>query len=156
MSKAKSGDKVRIHYTGKLDDGTQFDSSAGREPLEFDLGGGGVIPGFDSAVDGMAVGESKSVKIESEEAYGPRHEELIQDVPKSELPDDMELSVGLQLQAQNPEGQVMRFTITEVTDDTITVDGNHPLAGQDLTFELEVVSKRPATDEELQSGEVVQ
>ena len=103
MSKAKSGDKVRIHYTGKLDDGTQFDSSAGREPLEFDLGGGGVIPGFDSAVDGMAVGESKSVKIESEEAYGPRHEELIQDVPKTELPDDIELSVGLQLQAQSHE-----------------------------------------------------
>jgi peptidylprolyl isomerase len=139
MSKAKSGDKVRIHYTGKLDDGTQFDSSEGRDPLEFDLGGGGVIPGFDSAVDGMAVGESKSVKIESEEAYGPRHEELIQDVPKSELPDDMELSVGLQLQAQNPEGQVMRFMITAVTDDIITVDGNHPLAGQALNFDIELV-----------------
>jgi len=139
MSKAKSGDKVRIHYTGKLDDGTQFDSSEGKDPLEFDLGGGGVIPGFDGAVDGMAVGESKSVKIESEEAYGPRHEELIQDVPKSELPDDMELSVGLQLQAQNPEGQVMRFMITAVTDDVITVDGNHPLAGQVLNFDIELV-----------------
>lgn len=139
MSKAKSGDKVRIHYTGKLDDGTQFDSSEGREPLEFDLGGGGVIPGFDSAVDGMAVGENKSVKIESEEAYGPRHEELIQDVPKSELPDDMELSVGLQLQAQNPEGQVMRFMITAVTDEVVTVDGNHPLAGQALNFDIELV-----------------
>ena len=139
MSKAKSGDKVRIHYTGKLDDGTMFDSSEGKDPLEFDLGGGGVIPGFDTAVDGMTVGEKKSVKIESGEAYGPRHEELIQDVPKSDLPDDMELSVGLQLQAQNPEGQVMRFTITEVTDDTITVDGNHPLAGQTLNFDIELV-----------------
>lgn len=139
MSKAKSGDKVRIHYTGKLDDGTQFDSSAGREPLEFDLGGGGVIPGFDSAVDGMAVGESKSVKIESEEAYGPRHEELIQDVPKSELPDDIEISVGLQLQAQNPEGQVMRFMIAAVTEEVITLDGNHPLAGQTLNFDIELV-----------------
>ena len=139
MSKAKSGDKVRIHYTGKLDDGTQFDSSEGRDPLEFDLGSGGVIPGFDSAVDGMAVGENKSVKIESEEAYGPRHEELIQDLPKSELPDDMELSVGLQLQAQNPEGQVMRFMITAVTGDIITVDGNHPLAGQALNFDIELV-----------------
>jgi peptidylprolyl isomerase len=139
MSKAKSGDKVRIHYTGKLDDGTQFDSSAGREPLEFDLGGGGVIPGFDSAVDGMAVGESKSVKIESEEAYGPRHEELIQDVPKSELPDDIELSIGLQLQAQNPEGQVMRFMIAAVTEEVITLDGNHPLAGQNLNFDIELV-----------------
>ena len=139
MSKAKSGDKVRIHYTGKLDDGTQFDSSAGREPLEFDLGGGGVIPGFDSAVDGMAVGESKSVKIESEEAYGPRHEELIQDVPKSELPDDIELSVGLQLQAQSPEGKVMRFMIAAVTEEVITLDGNHPLAGQSLNFDIELV-----------------
>ena len=139
MSKAKSGDKVRIHYTGKLDDGTQFDSSAGREPLEFDLGGGGVIPGFDSAVDGMAVGESKSVKIESEEAYGPRHEELIQDVPKSELPEDIELSIGLQLQAQNPEGQVMRFMIAAVTEEVITLDGNHPLAGQNLNFDIELV-----------------
>ena len=139
MNKAKSGDKVRIHYTGKLDDGTQFDSSAGREPLEFDLGGGGVIPGFDSAVDGMAVGESKSVKIESEEAYGPRHEELIQDVPKSELPDDVELSVGLQLQAQSPEGQVMRFMIAAITEEVITLDGNHPLAGQTLNFDIELV-----------------
>lgn len=139
MSKAKSGDKVRIHYTGKLDDGTQFDSSAGREPLEFDLGGGGVIPGFDSAVDGMAVGESKSVKIESEEAYGPRHEELIQDVPKTELPDDIELSVGLQLQAQSPEGQVMRFMIAAITEEVITLDGNHPLAGQTLNFDIELV-----------------
>lgn len=139
MSKAKSGDKVRIHYTGKLDDGTQFDSSAGREPLEFDLGGGGVIPGFDSAVDGMAVGESKSVKIESEQAYGPRHEELIQDVPKSDLPDDVELSVGLQLQAQSPEGQVMRFMIAAITEEVITLDGNHPLAGQTLNFDIELV-----------------
>jgi len=139
MSKAKSGDKVRIHYTGKLDDGTQFDSSAGREPLEFDLGGGGVIPGFDSAVDGMAVGESKSVKIESEQAYGPRHEELIQDVPKSELPDDIEISVGLQLQAQSPEGQVMRFVIAAITEEVITLDGNHPLAGQTLNFDIELV-----------------
>lgn len=139
MNKAKSGDKVRIHYTGKLDDGTQFDSSAGREPLEFDLGGGGVIPGFDSAVDGMAVGESKSVKIESEQAYGPRHEELIQDVPKSELPDDIEISVGLQLQAQSPEGQVMRFVIAAITEEVITLDGNHPLAGQTLNFDIELV-----------------
>jgi len=139
MSKANSGDKVRIHYTGKLDDGTQFDSSEGRDPLEFDLGGGGVIPGFDSAVDGMAVGEKKSVKIEAEEAYGPHHEELIQDVPKSELPDDMELSVGLQLQAQSPEGKVMRFMISAITDDIITVDGNHPLAGQTLNFDIELV-----------------
>ncbi len=139
MNKAKSGDKVRIHYTGKLDDGTQFDSSAGREPLEFDLGGGGVIPGFDSAVDGMAVGESKSVKIESEQAYGPRHEELIQDVPKSDLPDDVELSVGLQLQAQSPEGQVMRFMIAAITEEVITLDGNHPLAGQTLNFDIELV-----------------
>lgn len=140
MSAAKSGDTVHIHYTGKLEDGTQFDSSEGRDPLEFALGGGQVIPGFDSAVEGMAVGDKKSVTIQPEEAYGPRHDQLIQDVPRNQLPDDMTPAVGMELQAQNETGEVMRFSITAVADETITVDGNHPLAGEALNFDIELVA----------------
>ena len=139
MTQAKSGDTVRIHYTGTLDDGTEFDSSAGRDPLEFALGGGQVIPGFDSAVDGMAVGEDKTVTIPAEQAYGERHDQLVQEVPKSALPEDIEPAVGMQLQSSSPEGQVMHLVVTEVGDDSITVDGNHPLAGQALTFAIELV-----------------
>ena len=139
MATAKSGDTVRIHYTGTLDDGTQFDSSSGREPLEFALGGGQVIPGFDSAVDGMAVGESKNVTIAPDDAYGQRHEQLVQEVPRDILPDDMDPAVGMQLQSQSPDGQVMNLTVTEVLEEKITVDANHPLAGQSLTFAIELV-----------------
>ena len=139
MTQAKSGDTVRIHYTGTLDDGTQFDSSDGRDPLEFALGGGQVIPGFDSAVDGMTVGESKSVTIPPEQAYGERHEQLVQQVPKSALPEDMKPEVGMQLQSQSPDGQVMNLVVTEVEEAAITVDANHPLAGQALTFAIELV-----------------
>lgn len=140
MSQAKSGDTVKIHYTGTLDDGTQFDSSSGRDPLEFQLGGGQVIPGFDTAVTGMSVGESKSVRIEPDEAYGPRHEQLVQQVPRSALPDDLEPQVGMGLQSQSPDGQVMMLTVTAVEDENITVDANHPLAGQVLNFDIELVS----------------
>ena len=139
MTQAKSGDTVRIHYTGTLDNGTQFDSSDGRDPLEFALGGGQVIPGFDSAVDGMAVGENKSVTIQPDQAYGERHEQLVQQVPRSALPEDLEPQVGMGLQSQSPDGQVMNLVITEVADETITVDANHPLAGQALTFAIELV-----------------
>lgn len=139
MTQAKSGDTVRIHYTGTLDDGTEFDSSAGRDPLEFALGGGQVIPGFDSAVDGMAVGESKSVTIPPEQAYGERHDQLVQEVPKTALPEDMKPEIGMQLQSQSPDGQVMNLVVTEVQDEQITVDANHPLAGQSLTFAIELV-----------------
>ncbi|MBT8095491.1 MAG: peptidylprolyl isomerase [Woeseia sp.] len=139
MSQAKTGDSVRIHYTGTLEDGTEFDSSAEREPLEFKLGDGGIIPGFEKAVDGMAVGESKTVKIEPEDAYGPRHDQLVQAVPKSALPEEMEPSVGMQLQSEAPDGQSILLTVTEVADETITVDGNHPLAGRTLNFDIELV-----------------
>jgi peptidylprolyl isomerase len=139
MQQAKNGDKVRIHYTGKLNDGTKFDSSAGREPLEFALGSGQVIPGFDNAVDGMQVGDSKTVTIAPEEAYGPRHEQLIQEVPKTALPPELEPEVGMQLQSKAPDGQILQLLVTDVADETITVDGNHPLAGQDLTFDIELV-----------------
>jgi peptidylprolyl isomerase len=139
MTKAKSGDTVRIHYTGTLGDGTEFDSSSGRDPLEFALGGGQVIPGFDKAVDGMAVGENKTVTIPPDEAYGERHEQLVQEVPKSALPDEIDPSVGMHLQSRSPEGQVLNLVVTEVAAESITVDGNHPLAGQALTFDIELV-----------------
>jgi peptidylprolyl isomerase len=139
MSQAKPGDTVKIHYTGTLDDGTQFDSSSGRDPLQFEVGSGQVIPGFDKAVEGMAVGDSKSVNIPPEDAYGPRHDQMIQDVPKTALPDDLEPVEGMALQAQGQDGQVINLTVTAVSDDSITVDGNHPLAGQALNFDIELV-----------------
>ena len=139
MSNAKSGDTVRVHYTGTLDDGAQFDSSVGKEPLEFELGSGTVLPAFDAAVEGMAVGDSKSFKIEAEEAYGRRHEELIQDVPRDQLPQDMQPEVGMQLMAQGQDGQSIQLAVTEVKEDAITVDGNHPLAAQALSFSIELV-----------------
>ena len=140
MSQAKSGDTVKIHYTGTLDDGTQFDSSAGREPLEFKLGSGQVIPGFDKAVNGMAVGESKEVNIAPEDAYGPRHEQMIQEVPRSALPPDLTPEVGVGLQARGQDGQAIDLTVTAVNEESITVDGNHPLAGKALNFAIELVS----------------
>lgn len=140
MESAKAGDTVRIHYTGTLEDGTQFDTSAGRDPLEFSLGEGEVIAGFEEAVDGMAVGESKTIKIEPEQAYGPRREQLVQDVPRKQLPNDLQPAVGMQLRAQREDGEPMQFVVTEVTEEAITVDGNHPLAGQPLKFEIELVA----------------
>jgi peptidylprolyl isomerase len=140
MSQAKAGDSVKIHYTGTLDDGTQFDSSDGREPLAFELGSGQVIPGFDKAVDGMSVGETKSVNIPAEDAYGPHHPQMIQEVPRSALPDDLEPAEGMGLQAQGPDGQVLNLVVTDVQEDSITVDGNHPLAGKALNFDIELVS----------------
>ena len=139
MSQAKSGDTVKIHYTGTLDDGTQFDSSAGRDPLEFTVGSGQVIPGFDQAVEGMAVGDTKDVHIAAEDAYGPRHDQMIQEVPRSALPDDMEPEVGMGLQARRPDGAMLDLTVTAVGEESITVDGNHPLAGKALNFSLELV-----------------
>lgn len=139
MSQAKSGDTVKIHYTGTLDDGTQFDSSQGRDPLEFEVGSGQVIPGFDKAVEGMTVGDSKSVRIEADEAYGPRHEQLVQQVDRSLLPNDLNPEAGMALQSSSPDGQVTQFVVTDVSDENITVDANHPLAGQALSFDIELV-----------------
>ena len=140
MSQAKPGDTVKIHYTGTLDDGTQFDSSSGRDPLEFEIGSGQVIPGFDKAVEGMSVGESKSVRIEPADAYGRHHDQLVQTVSRDALPENIAPEIGMRLQSQNPDGQVIELTVTEVTDDTITVDANHPLAGQALNFEVELTA----------------
>ena len=139
MSQATSGDKVKIHYKGTLENGNQFDSSEGRDPLEFQLGSGQVIPGFDKAVEGMAVGESKSVTISPADAYGPRNEQAVQEVPRSALPDDLVPEEGMTLQAQNQDQQPVQLTVTAVGEESITVDANHPLAGQPLIFEISLV-----------------
>ncbi len=140
MTAAKAGDSVSIHYTGTLDDGTVFDSSEGRDPLAFELGSGQVIKGFDDGVTGMTVGEKKTVNIPCENAYGPVNEAMIQDVPRAQIPDDIPLEVGLMLQMQSPDGHVLPVKVANVTDDTVTLDANHDLAGKDLTFALELVS----------------
>ncbi len=140
MSQAKSGDTVKIHYTGTLEDGTQFDSSQGRDPLEFQLGSGQVIPGFDKAVDGMAVGEEKSVTIDAADAYGDHNPQMVQEVPKTALPENLEPQEGMALQAQGQDGQPINLTVTEVGEETITVDANHPLAGKNLNFQIELVA----------------
>jgi len=139
MAQAQSGDVVRVHYRGTLQDGTEFDSSKGREPLEFQVGGGQVIPGFEKQVEGMAVGETSTITIAADEAYGQRDERQIQEVPRSALPADLELQLGTGLTATTRDGNEIALTVVGLTDDTVTVDGNHPLAGQDLTFELELV-----------------
>ncbi|MCW8835881.1 MAG: peptidylprolyl isomerase [Rhodospirillales bacterium] len=139
MSQAKDGDTVSIHYSGTLDDGTMFDSSVGNDPLEFTLGTGSVIPGFESAVTGMKVGDKKSTTIPATEAYGPHDPEMVQEVPREQIPPEVELEVGGQLQAQGPDGQVFVLTVSAFNENTVTLDGNHPLAGKDLTFEIELV-----------------
>lgn len=138
MASATHGDKVRIHYTGTLTDGSVFDSSAGRDPLEFTVGEGQVIPGFERAVAGMAPGETKQVTIPADDAYGQPRGELLLTVNRTELPDEIAPEPGQQLQ-MSQAGQTFVVTVTEVTGDAVVLDANHPLAGQDLTFELELV-----------------
>lgn len=139
MTKAKNGDAVRIHYTGTLADGSTFDSSTGRDPLEFTLGSGQVVPGFDKAVDGMIVGEEKTVSIAPEDAYGPHNEDNVQAFPRDKFPDDIPLEIGTQLQMSTPNGQPIMVSIAEVSDDEVRLDANHPLAGKELTFKISLV-----------------
>jgi len=139
MPQAKKGDKVSVHYTGRLDDGTRFDSSEGADPLEFELGAGQVIPGFESAVTGMNPGDKETVTVPVDEAYGPHRDEMVLAAPRSEIPTELNPQIGQQLQLQHPSGEAIPVVVTEVTDDTVTLDGNHPLAGKDLTFDLELV-----------------
>lgn len=139
MVQAKSGDTVKIHYTGKLNDGTVFDSSANREPLEFTIAQGQVIPGFEQAVLGMAPGESKTEKIPMEQAYGPYREDMVVQINRTQLPSDLEPEIGQQLQIQQPNGRAIPVFVTEVTDGNVTLDANHPLAGEDLTFDIQLV-----------------
>ncbi len=140
MPEAKKGDSVKIHYTGKFDDGEVFDSSIEREPLEFTLGEGQVIPGFDNAVEGMQTDEEKTVRIPAAEAYGEVNPNLVHDVPRDQVPDDIPLEIGLQLQVQGQGGQAFSVTVVAVDDTNVKLDANHPLAGKDLTFELQLVS----------------
>ncbi|MBK1719727.1 FKBP-type peptidyl-prolyl cis-trans isomerase [Thiocystis violacea] len=142
MSEAKHGDTVRIHYTGTLDDGTVFDSTVGGDPIEFTIGDGGIIPGFEIAVTGMALGESKTVTIAPAQAYGDYNAEMTQEVPRSAIPDEIELSEGMILSAESPDGVPISFVVKAFDDQQVTIDGNHPLAGRDLTFALELVGIR--------------
>jgi peptidylprolyl isomerase len=139
MTEAKSGDTVRIHYVGTLTDGSEFDSSAGRDPLEFTLGAGQIIPGLEKEIAGMKVGDKKMVTAVASEAYGPHNPEAIQEVPREVIPPEIDLVVGNRLQAATQDGRQMVVVIAEVRDDAVVLDANHPLAGQDLTFDVELV-----------------
>ncbi|MBE1288692.1 MULTISPECIES: FKBP-type peptidyl-prolyl cis-trans isomerase [Roseobacteraceae] len=139
MTQAKAGDTVAIHYTGTLADGSQFDSSEGRDPLRFTLGSGQIIAGLDAAITGMSQGEKKSVTIAAAEAYGDHRPEAVQAVPRAQIPAEIPLEVGGGLQVQTPDGQTIPVTVTSVTDEEVTLDANHPLAGKDLTFAVELV-----------------
>lgn len=138
MTTAKTGDKVRIHYTGSLDDGHVFDSSEGRDPLEFTLGSRQVIAGFDSGVEGMAVGEKKTVAIEPEDAYGNHNPDMVQKVQRTQFPEDADIKVGTQFQASTDGGPVV-VTVVAMDNDEVTIDANHALAGKRLNFALELV-----------------
>ena len=139
MTQAAKGNNVKVHYKGLLEDGTVFDKSADGEPLEFSLGSGQVIPGFDEAVDGMKVGESKTVVIPVEKAYGPRNDEMIIQTPIDQVPPDLNPEVGMRLEMGGENGEILRVVVAEVTETHITLDANPPLAGKELTFELELV-----------------
>lgn len=140
MTQAKYGDKVTVHYTGKLTDGTVFDSSNGSTPLEFRIGEGQIIPGFEKAVLGMSAGESKTTHLKIDDAYGPHRPEMVVEVSRSQMPSEIEPEIGQQLQIQQPDGAVIPVVITEVNDTTITLDANHPLAGEELIFDIELVA----------------
>jgi len=139
MIQVKENNTVKVHYTGKLSDGQIFDSSEGKEPLEFTLGQGQLIPGFEKGLIDMKLNEKKTITILKEEAYGMPSEELIHEIQKSQLPQDMAPEVGMGLVSKTQDGQEMNLVIVEVKEETIIIDGNHPLAGKELTFDLEVV-----------------
>ncbi|WP_339925053.1 peptidylprolyl isomerase [uncultured Cyclobacterium sp.] len=139
MSVATKGNTVKVHYTGKLNDGTIFDSSKDREPLEFVLGDGKMIKGFDVAVEGMTVGDDISVTIPTEEAYGPKREDMMLDVPIDQVPADIKPEVGMDLSIQNQQGQPTPVKVVHIDETKITLDANHPLAGEDLVFDIKLV-----------------
>lgn len=139
MKQAKKGDKVKVHYTGRLLDGTQFDSSAGRAPLEFVVGAGQMIRGFDTGVEGMAIGEKKTLQISPNEGYGERSEENMIEFPKTNVPPDMKLEPGMQLTLRDQAGNPVPVTVAELKEEIIVLDANHFLAGKDLVFDIELV-----------------
>ena len=145
---------VTMHYTGKLSDGTVFDSSQDREPLSFIYGVGMIIPGLEESIEGLSVGDKKEISnVSPEKAYGERQEEAMQEVSKDQLPQDGEIQVGTQLAAQGPQGMIP-VTVADIKDETVLIDFNHPLAGKELSFDVEIVDVRDATEEELEHGHV--
>lgn len=138
-AQAKVGDTIKVHYTGTLEDGTVFDTSVGREPLQFTIGRGQMISGFEKGVVGLNLSESKTITIPADQAYGPYRADLVQVVARDQLPTDSELEVGQVLQASQPDGKIILVTITNVTDSNVTLDANHRLAGKPLTFEIQLV-----------------
>lgn len=139
MAQAKAGDKVKVHYAGSLEDGTVFDSSYEGEPMEFTVGERMLIPGFEDAVIGMGVGDLKTVSIPPEDAYGSYIEDLVTVVERSQIPSSLEPKIGMMLQANSDDGMVVPFTVKDVTEDSVILDGNHPLAGKGLTFKIELL-----------------
>ncbi len=139
MNKAKKGDSVKVHYKGTLTSGEQFDSSEGRAPLEFTVGAGQMIAGFDAAIPGMSIGEKKTITIAPADAYGEKNNEAIIEFPKSNIPADMKLEPGMKLQLRNEAGHPVPVTVTEVKDDVVILDANHHLAGKELIFDIELV-----------------
>ncbi len=142
MATAKTGDTVAVNYTGKLDDGTVFDSSSGREPLEFTIGSGQVIPGFEEAVIGMTPGETKTASLPPEQAYGSRHDELVITLGRDQVPEGMAITVGQRLSLRSPDNRELPVVVTAVNEESITLDANHPLAGKTLHFDIELVAIR--------------
>lgn len=136
---AKKGDKVKVHFTGKTPEGNVFASSEGRDPLEFEIGGGALLPGVESAIEGMNAGDEKAVTLSPDESFGQRHDELIIMVERSQFPEDFEPKVDLEFEIPQPDGSVAFFKILEVGEEKVKLDGNHPLAGQTLTFELKLL-----------------
>jgi FKBP-type peptidyl-prolyl cis-trans isomerase 2 len=139
MKQVKSGDKVKVHYHGKLTNGETFDSSEGRAPLEFEVGSGMVIKGFDDGVTGMTVGDKKTISIPYNEGYGPSNPDMIIEMPKDRFPEDMQLEIGLPLMMSDGSGQNFQVVVTGIKEDSVMLDANHPLAGKDLVFDLELV-----------------
>jgi FKBP-type peptidyl-prolyl cis-trans isomerase 2 len=140
MQQAKKGDNVSVHYTGKFADGVIFDSSKGREPLSFTLGEGHVIKGFDDAVTDMKIGDLKEFTVAPEEGYGLRNEEMVFDFPKEEFPKDVDLKIGMELNMSDDEGNMFQVVVTEIADEFVMLDANHPLAGKELIFTIELIT----------------
>ena len=139
MAEVKANDTVKVHYTGRLSDGTVFDSSLSREPLEFTIGQKMVIPGFEEGIIGMTAGETRTVSIASQDAYGPYLEDLVGSIKRTQIPPNIDLQVGGILQMQTPDGGTMLVVVKALTDEAVTLDANHPLAGKDLAFEINLL-----------------
>ena len=139
MAQAKEGDEVQVHYTGRLEDGTVFDTSEDGDPLSFTVGENRVIPGFEEAVTGMEPGDSKTTEVEPEQAYGEHREDMVMEMERDQIPDDVDPEVGQQLQLRLENGQTVPVLITALGEETVTIDANHPLAGRKLKFEIELI-----------------